>query len=124
MRDEWPERRGAVRGLLGRLWAEGLVLPFAALAIALGEVAAVRALYQLGFVGERRMPAAADLPAAHAVLWLGGLGCAGLAAWGAYRLIRRGRWWLAALLVPLVCFPLLVLGMFSLYGSLVAGAVL
>lgn len=122
--DEWPARRGAVRRALDRLWAEGLILPLAALVIAAGELAAVRALYQLGFGGERRMPAAADLPVAHAVLWVGGLGCAGLAAWGAYRLIRRGRWWLAALLVPLVCFPILVLGMFSLYGSLVAGAVL
>ena len=124
MRDEWPERRGAVRRALDRLRDEGLILPLAAIAIAIGEVAAVRALYQLGFGGERRMPASADLPVAHAVLWVGGLGCAGLAAWGAYRLIRRGRWWLAALLVPLLCFPLLVLGMFSLYGSLVAGAVL
>ena len=57
MREPWPERRGPVRRALGRLWAEGLVLPFAALLVALGELAAVRALYQLGFGGERRMPA-------------------------------------------------------------------
>jgi hypothetical protein len=118
------EERGPIGRLVGWLRAECLALPLAALAVAVAELAAVRGLYQLGFGGARRFPEAADLPLAHAVLWLGGFGCAALAAAGAYRLVRRGRWWLAALLVPLVCAPVLVIGLASVYGSLVTGAVL
>jgi hypothetical protein len=77
-----------------------------------------------GFGGERRIPPAADLPLGHAVLWATGLACAGLACAASYRLLRHGRPWLAGILVTAVCFPLLVLALASLYGSLLVSALL
>ncbi|HTE54921.1 MAG TPA: hypothetical protein VK698_28905 [Kofleriaceae bacterium] len=118
------EPRGPLARLAGWLWAENLALALAAIAAGAGELLLVRALYLAGFGGQRRIAESTDLPLAHAVLWLAGLACAGLAGAAAYRLVRRGRWWVAAILVPLICFPLLVLGLGSLYGSLIAGAVL
>lgn len=106
------------------LAAEHLVLPLAALATLFAELVALRALYMAAFGGERRIPEWADLPLGHAILWGLGLTAGALAAVATYRLIRRGRAWVAALVVPLVCFPVLVVGLGSAYGSLlVAGIV-
>lgn len=106
------------------LAAERLALPLAALCAAACELIALRAVYLSSFGVERRIPEAADNPLGHAVLW--GLGLAGAvsAAAGAYRLLRRGRAWLAALVVPLVCFPVLVLSLGGLYASLIVSALL
>jgi hypothetical protein len=123
------ERTGAVgraRAGLARagrwLWAENLALVFAAIAVGAAELLMIRAIYTAGFGGPRRIPEAADLPLGHAVLWVTGLAGGALAGAAAYRLLRHGRAWLAALLVAAVCVPLLVLALASLYGSLlVAG---
>lgn len=106
------------------LAAERLALPLAALVAALCELIALRAVYVASFGVERRIPEAADNPLGHAVMWGLGLAGAALAAAGAYRLLRRGRLWVAALVVPLVCFPVLVLSLGGLYASLVVSAVL
>lgn len=106
------------------LRAENLALPLAALLVAVAEVISLRAIWMASFGPVRRIPEAADLPLGHAVMW--GLGLAGavLSIAGAYRLLRRGRAWLAALVVPLVCFPAMVIGLGSLYASLIVAAVL
>lgn len=106
---------------LGR---ERLALPLGALLAAIAELLAVRAVYVASFGAQRQIPESADLPLGHGVLW--GLGLAGavLAATGAYRLLRGGRIWVAAVVVPLVCFPVLVLALTGLYGSLLVSAVL
>ena len=103
---------------------ERLALPLGALIAAVAELAALRAVYMASFGPVRRIPESADLPLGHGVLV--GLGLAGavLAAVGAYRLLRGGRLWLAALVVPLICFPVLCLGLGGLYASLVVFAVL
>ena len=106
------------------LSAERLALPLAALLAALAELLALRAVYLASFGAERRIPEAADNPLGHAVLWGLGLAGAALAAAGAYRLLRRGRLWVAALEVPIVCFPVLVLALGGLYASLVIAALL
>ena len=106
------------------LRAENLALPLAALLVAVAEVVSLRAIWVASFGPVRRIPESADIPLGHAVMW--GLGLAGavLSISGAYHLIRRGRAWLAALVVPLVCFPTMVVGLGSLYASLVVAAVL
>ena len=106
------------------LGAERLALPLAALVAAACELVALRAVYVASFGAERRIPEAADNPLGHAVLWGLGLTGAALAAAGAYRMLRRGRLWLAALVVPLVCFPVLVLAFGGMYASLVVAAIL
>jgi len=101
-----------------------LALPLAALLVALAELAALRAVWIFSFGPERRIPEWADLPLGHAVLWgLGGAGAV-LALAGAYRLVRRGRAWVAAAVVPLVCLPVAVISLGSLYASLVVAAIL
>ena len=106
------------------LRAENLALPLAALMVALAELVSLRAVWVFSFGPVRRIPEAADLPLGHAVMW--GLGLAGavLSIVGAYRLIRRGRAWVAALVVPLCCFPAMLIGLGSLYASLIVAAVL
>jgi hypothetical protein len=103
---------------------EELALPLGALLCAAAEILALRSVWFASFGPSRRIPEAADLPLGHAVLW--GLGLAGavLAVGGSYRLLRRGRWWVAALVIPLVCFPLAVLALGSLYGSMLVAAIL
>lgn len=106
------------------LRAENLALPLAALLVAVAELVSLWAVWLSSFGPVRRIPEAADLPLGHAILW--GLGLAGavLSITGAYRLIRRGRAWVAALVVPLVCLPAMVLGLGSLYASLLVAAIL
>lgn len=106
------------------LWAENLALVLAAIANAAAELLLVRALYESGFSFPRRLPASADLPLGHVILWVTGLAGVALTCAAAYRLLRYGRAWLAALLVALVCAPLLVMALASLYGSLVVSAIL
>ncbi len=106
------------------LRAENLALPLAAVLVAVAEVVSLWAIWISSFGPVRRIPESADIPLGHAVMW--GLGLAGavLSIAGAYRLIRRGRAWVAALVVPLVCLPTMVVGLGSLYSSLIVGAVL
>ncbi len=106
------------------LRAENLALPLAALLVAAAEVVSLWAIWISSFGPVRRIPESADLPLGHAVMW--GLGLAGavLSITGAYRLIRRGRAWVAALVVPLCCFPTMVIGLGSLYASLIVAAIL
>jgi hypothetical protein len=106
------------------LRAENLALPLAAMLVAVAEVVSLWAIWISSFGPVRRIPESADLPLGHAVMW--GLGLAGavLSIVGAYRLIRRGRAWVAALVVPLCCFPTMVIGLGSLYSSLVVAAIL
>jgi len=106
------------------LRAENLALPLAALLVAVAEVVSLQAVWMASFGPVRRIPEWADLPLGHAVMW--GLGLAGavLSITGAYRLIRRGRAWVAAIVVPLVCFPTMVVGLGSIYSSLIVAAIL
>lgn len=106
------------------LRAENLALPLAALLVAVAEIVSLRAIWVASFGPVRRIPESADLLLGHAVMW--GLGLAGavLSIAGAHRLIRRGRAWVAALVVPLCCFPTMVVGLGSVYSSLVVAAVL
>jgi hypothetical protein len=106
------------------LRAENLALPLAAVLVAVAEVISLWAIWIASFGPVRRIPEWADLPIGHAVMW--GLGLAGavLSIAGAYRLIRRGRAWVAALVVPAVCFPAMVVGLGSLYSSLIVAAIL
>lgn len=113
-----------MRRAAGWLAAERLALPLAALVVAACELIALRAVYVASFGAVRRIPEAADNPLGHAVLWGLGLAAAALAAAGAYRLLRRGRLWVAALVVPAVCFPVLVLALGGIYASLVVAALL
>jgi hypothetical protein len=106
------------------LWAENLALVLAAIANGVAELLLIRALYEAGFSFPRRLPPSADLPLGHAILWVTGLAGVALTCAAAYRLFRYGRAWLAALLVALVCTPLLVMALASLYGSLVVAAIL
>ena len=106
------------------LRAENLALPLAALLVAVAEVVSLRAIWVASFGPVRRIPESADIPLGHAVMWGLGLAAALLSIAGAYRLIRRGRAWVAALVVPLCCFPAMVAGLGSLYASLLVGAVL
>lgn len=106
------------------LWAENLALVLAAAAAGAAELVLVRAVYLAAFGDERRIPPSADLPLGHAVLWATGLAGGGLACAAAYRLLRYGRPWSAGLLVGAVCFPLLVLALASLYGSLLVSSLL
>jgi hypothetical protein len=106
------------------LRAENLAMPLAALLVAIAEIVSLWAVWTASFGPVRRIPEWADLPLGHAVMW--GLGLAGslLSIAGAYRLVRRGRAWVAAVVVPLVCFPTMVVGLGSLYSSLVVAAIL
>ena len=106
------------------LRAENLAMPLAGLLVAIAEVVSLWAVWTASFGPVRRIPEWADLPLGHAVMW--GLGLAGavLSIAGTYRLIRRGRAWVAALVVPLVCFPTMVVGLGSLYSSLIVAAIL
>jgi hypothetical protein len=118
----------ANRGLVVRaarwLWAENLALPFAAALVGIGELALLRAVYQAAFAGQARVGEATSLPLGHAVLWVTGLTGAALACSAAYRLLRYGRGWLAAPVVLAICFPLMILALGGLYGSLVLLAIL
>ena len=113
-----------IRRAAGWLGREELALPLGALLCVLAEVVALRSIWVASFGPVRRIPEAADLPLGHAVLW--GLGLAGavLSLVGAYRLLRRGRAAVAALVVPLVCFPVAVASLGSLYASLLLAAIL
>jgi hypothetical protein len=106
------------------LRAENLALPLAALLVSVAEIVSLWAVWIASFGPVRRIPEWADLPLGHAVMW--GLGMAGavLSVVGAYRLVRRGRAWVAAVVVPLVCFPTMVVGLGSLYSSLIVAAIL
>ncbi|HEU5060684.1 MAG TPA: hypothetical protein VFU21_29335 [Kofleriaceae bacterium] len=106
------------------LRAENLALPLAALLVALAELISLRAIWVASFGPVRRIPEAADIPLGHAVMWGLGVAAAVLSITGAYRLVRHGRAWVAALVVPLCCFPAMLAGLGSLYASLVVGAVL
>ena len=103
---------------------EQLPLPLAAILVAVAELISLRAVWVATFGDHPRLPESTALPLGHAVMW--GLGLAGavLSIAGAYRLLRRGRPWVAALVVPLICFPTMVVGLGSLYSSLVVAAVL
>ena len=106
------------------LRAENLALPLAALMVALAELVSLRAIWVSSFGPVRRIPESTDLLLGHAVMWGLGLAAAVLSIAGAHRLVRRGRGWVAALVVPLLCFPTMVVGLGSLYSSLIVAAVL
>lgn len=106
------------------LWAENLALALCAALVGLAEIGLARAVYLAAFGGARQIPESADLPLGHAVLWVTGLAGCALACAAAYRLLRYGRPWLAAVLVIVLCLPLMVLALGSLYGSLIVAAVL
>jgi hypothetical protein len=108
---------------LGWLWAENLALPIAAAMVAAAELFLVIAVCLAAFGPERRIPESIDNPAGHIVLWTAGLAGAVLSCGGAYRLLRYGRAWLAALVVTVVCFPTMVASLGSLYASLILAAV-
>jgi hypothetical protein len=106
------------------LWAEHLALPIAAAVVGAAEMLVVIAVYLAAFGPERRIPESIDNPLGHIILWTAGLAGAALSCGGAYRLLRYGRAWLAALVVPVVCLPMMVVSLGSLYASLILAAVL
>ncbi|HKE20094.1 MAG TPA: hypothetical protein VKB80_34710 [Kofleriaceae bacterium] len=106
------------------LWAENLALPIAAAVVGAAELLAVIAVYLAAFGPERRIPESIDNPLGHLVLWAAGLAGAALSCGGAYRLLRYGRAWLAALVVTAVCFPMMIVSLGSLYASLMLAAFL
>jgi hypothetical protein len=119
-----PSNRGLVVRAARWLWAENLALPIAAALVGIGELALLRAVYLAAFAGQARVGEATSLPLGHTVLWVTGLAGAALACSAAYRLLRYGRGWLAAPLVLAICFPLMILALGGLYGSLVLLAIL
>jgi hypothetical protein len=106
------------------LWAENLALPTAAAMVGAAELLLVIAVYLAAFGPERRISESIDNPLGHVVLWTAGLAGAALSCGGAYRLLRYGRAWLAALVVTAVCLPMMVVSLGSLYASLMLAAIL
>lgn len=106
------------------LWAENLALPIAALVVGLVELVLLRAVYLSAYGDAPRVGETASMTLGHAVLWVTGLAGAGLACAGAYRLLRHGRGWVAALVAITICFPVMVLSLGGIYGSLVLAAFL
>ncbi|HET6611424.1 MAG TPA: hypothetical protein VFG83_05525 [Kofleriaceae bacterium] len=118
-------RTRTVVGTAGRwMWAENLALVIAGLVVAAGEVFAIRWIYLASFGTRRRISPSLDLPLGHAALWAFGLIGMVLSMSATYRLLRYGRLWLAVPLVLLVCLPLLVIFVGSLYASLIVAAIL
>lgn len=116
-------RRLSWIGPLRWLWAENLALPVAATVVAAAELVLLIEVCLAAFGPERRIPESVDNPLAHVALWTAGLAGAALSCGGAYRLLRYGRAWLAALVVTIVCLPMMVLSLGSLYASLILAAV-
>ena len=106
------------------LWAENLALPIAALVAGVIELVLLRAVYLSAFGDGPGVAETTSLTLGHAVLWVTGLAGAALACAAAYRLLRYGRAWVAALLLVTICFPVMVLTLGGLYGSLVLAAFL
>ena len=106
------------------LWAENLALPIAALLVGLVELVLLRGVYLSAFGDAPTVAETTSLPLGHAVLWVTGLPGAALACAAAYRLLRHGRAWVAALVTITVCFPVMLLALAGMYGSLVLAAYL
>ena len=116
--------RGGVVAAARWLWLEQLALALAAVVVAAGEMVAIRTVYWAAFGPTRRIAPSSDLPLGHAVLWGFGLAGGFLSLVSAYRLVRYGRVWLAVPLVLLVCFPVMVISLGSLYASLIVSSIL
>jgi hypothetical protein len=117
-------RRLSWIGPLRWLWAENLALPVAATVVAAAELVLLFKVCLAAFGPERRMPGSLDNSLAFIALWTAGMAGAALSCGGAYRLLRYGRAWLAALVVTGVCLPMMALSLGSLYAALILAAVL
>jgi hypothetical protein len=102
-------------------WRRPLAPAVLAIALIAIELVLLALAWRAGFAGERALPAALDIPLAHAILWLAGGGGAAAATAAIHRALAGFRP-VAATVVVLTSLPFLVAGVASVYGSLlVAG---